>query len=373
MRLLLAPLSLCAAVTVRAQYPPLAPTTNTTIVVPSGVMHYGSIHIPAGVTVRFVAPLFGPASIPGMPAIVLCDGDAIVHGKLSLTGDSVNNDRPAGWVTTGEGAIGTVCGPLPIQPPEGGRHDYGSVLPFSLEGGSPGGDLWFWDSNCLQFQYAYSGGKGGGTLVLLAGGSIEIHGTVTADGRSSSAGGGSGGSIRLRGYGGVHVLPGGTVTARGGTAPVPPAPWLPGMSMGHDGHVRLDAWGAPPVVQGTVSPPPMMLQLPYLRAQSQPTVGTTWTYEIYAPQTGFVYVAAALAPGSGLSTPFGPLGVDVATFVSLGVTSAQPSLIHDPHVIVPWPIPNSPALVGFAMWLQALSAPQSLPARLTNTIAVVVQ
>ena len=58
---------------------------------------------------------------------------------------------------------------------------YGSVLPFSLEGGSDGGAVGYMDPACNQFLYASPGGHPGGTLVLLAGGRIEIHGTVTAD------------------------------------------------------------------------------------------------------------------------------------------------------------------------------------------------
>ena len=183
MRAALALLFLCAPVVVRAQYPPLAPTADTTIVVPSGVLHYSSIHVPAGVTVRFVAPGTGPASVPGMPAVVVCDGDAIVHGTLSLTYDLINA-RPAGWVTTGAGTGGMTCGSVVYQPPGGGQHagTYGSVLPFSLEGGSNGGGIGYWDPGCSQFLSFASGGIAGGTLVLLAGGRIEIHGTVTADG-----------------------------------------------------------------------------------------------------------------------------------------------------------------------------------------------
>lgn len=114
--------SLCTAV-LRGQPPPLAPTGDVTIVVPNGPLHYSSILVPAGVTVRFVAPGGGSGSMPGWPAVVLCDGDAMVHGTLWLRGDSHStNDRPAGWVTTGEGSGGTTCGSSVLTPPGGGRH-----------------------------------------------------------------------------------------------------------------------------------------------------------------------------------------------------------------------------------------------------------
>jgi hypothetical protein len=145
-----------------AQYP-LTPTINTTIVVPPGALHYSVIHIPAGVTVRFVAPGFGPSSIPGMPAVIRCDGDAIIHGSISMT-QVLSNDHPAGWVTTGQGSLGIKCGNLLVLAPGGGRHNYGSLLPFTLEGGSKGGVFTAWTSGCAQSVTSYDGGKGGGAL-----------------------------------------------------------------------------------------------------------------------------------------------------------------------------------------------------------------
>jgi hypothetical protein len=371
-RALLSVVALSSAVSLRAQFPPLSPTTNMTIVVPSGMLHYSSIYIPLGVTVRFVAPGFGPLSVPSMPAVVLCDGDATVHGTLWLAGDIIN-DRPAGWVTTGQGGDGLSCPGGLFMPPGGGQHagTYGSVLPFSLQGGSPGGDVVHTsDAGCLQFAFRDTGGEGGGTLVLLAAGRIDVDGTVTADGLSGASGG-SGGSILLRGNAGVTVLPGGTVTARGAMAPVAPPPWPPQVSFGAPGYVRLDAWGAPPVIQGTVTPTPTVLELPYLRQRSQPRIGTTWNLDIFAPENAPVFVAASLTPGNATPTPFGPLGLDPATAAFVALATAQPS--HDPFANFPWPIPNAPALVGLSVWVQALAVPMALPARLTNSLAATVQ
>ncbi len=371
---LLAAGPLCTAASVRAQAAALAPTSDTTIVVPPGALHYISIHIPVGVTVRFVSPGFGPSSLPGMPAMVLCDGDVIVHGTLSLAGDLIN-DRPAGWVTTGRGNDGLTCGSnLYIIPPAGGRHagTYGSVLPFSLDGGSPGGDhVHYSDPICTQFAFRGGAGEGGGTLVLLAGGRIEIDGTVTADGRGGS-GGGSGGSILLRGAAGVTVLPSGTITALGGGAATALPPWPPLMSIGAPGYVRLDAWGAPPSIQGTVTPAPTALELPYLRSQSQPRIGTTWICDVFAPEAVPIFVAASPTPGSGAPTPFGPLGIDLPSASILAYAAVTP-LGHDPFVSVPTSVPNTPALVGAQAWIQALAFPPALPARLSNTLAVAVQ
>lgn len=357
--------------TVRAQPPVLAPTANTTIVVPNGPLHYSSIHVPAGVTVRFVAP-GGSLSIPARPAILHCDGDAIVHGTVWLRGDSpFTNDRPAGWVTTGHGPGGNTCGSVVLQPPGGGRHarTYGSVLPFSLEGGSLGGGISYWDPGCTQFLSNQPDSEGGGTLVLLAGGRIEVHGTIGADGAGGLSGG-SGGSILLRGDDGVIVFPSGSVTARGGLGSPQQWPWPVDFSDGARGLIRLDAWGDSPVIAGTVDPAPTVLALPHLRPQSRLAIGTTWTLAVFAPDTAWVYVAASSAPAS-VATPFGTLGLDLATTTEIALTVPQPS--HDPVATVQWPIPNAPSLIGLALWVQAIAVPPNLSARLSNTLAVVVQ
>jgi hypothetical protein len=366
--------SLYSTVAVRAQHPPLAPTVDTTIVVAAGTLYYSSIMIPSGVTVRFVAPggLTGPT---GSPAVVRCDGDAIVHGTISVAGDYING-RPAGWVALAPGAHGQACGwfylGFPGWPPQGGRHAgvYGSVVPFDLAGGSNGGTIHFYSSvSCNGAVTYYRAGKGGGTLALHAGGRIEIHGTITADGELYFAGG-SGGSILLRGDGGVQVMSGASVLAKGGLAAPALAPYPPTYTHGAPGYIRLDAWGAAPVIQGTIDPAPTVIELPHLRALSPPTIGTSWSMDVFAPEGSWVYVAAASAPGN-TSTQFGQLGLDLA--FTAGIAQATAPTGHDPFVSVPWAIPNVPQAIGLPLWLQAIALPPALPARLTNTLAVTVQ
>ncbi len=358
---------------VGAQHPVLAPTVDTTIVVSAAALHYSAIAIPTGVTVRFVAPGFGPQSLPGMSAIVLCDGDALVHGTRSVAGDSTNA-YAAGWVTIGAGNYGTQCGSglnSLYFPPQGGRHGgtYGSVVPFSLEGGGLGGSLDVYDSSCFQFLHSNGGGHPGGTLALLAGGRIEIHGAVTADGHHyMSSSGGSGGSILLRGNGGVLVQPTGSVTARGGvsTGTTPPP-----VANGAPGYIRLDAWGAAPVILGTSNPPPTVLTLPFLRVPSPPQIGSLWTLDVHAPDGAPVFVSVSLQPVPGTPTPFGLLGIDPSFAASLGVSVAQSS--HDPVAHAALAVPNAPVFIGLSLWAQGLVVPPALPARLTNTVAVTVQ
>jgi len=370
-------LTLCfVAVPASAQNPVLAPTVDTSIVV-TGPLHYGSIQVPAGVTVRFVAPVT-PTHVPSPPTVVFCDGDAIVHGTLSVAGD-VGFVAPftsaAGWVNTGAGLPGMQCGTLGgagywYSPPTGGLHagTYGSVVPFSLEGGSPGGYLARYGPGCWPGLANDQGGWPGGTLVLLAQGRIEVGGAVTADGYHPGSSSGSGGSILLRGAAGVTVLPNGSVTALSGSYIFQPTP--PPITFGAPGYVRLDAYGAAPVIQGTVNPAPTVLALPHLRTQSPPQIGSTWILDVLAPENAPIFLAVSLQPAPGTPTPFGPLGIDLALAAGLALTVAQPS--HDPIAGVPLPVPNAPALIGLQLWVQGFVVPQNLPPRLTNTLAAVV-
>jgi len=376
-------LLLLVGVEVDAQHPVLAPTSNTTIVVTSAPLRYSSITVPAGVTVRFVAPGFGPNSIPGMPAVIYCDGDVDVHGTLSVSPDGTSAIA-AGWVPTGAGYAGMLCGSgfgAPYTPPGGGRHAfaYGSAIPFSLEGGSAGGAMEFYDFSCSFYVSTSPGLYPSGTLALIAAGRIDIHGAVTADGigwtstGQGNPGSSSGGSILLRGGIGLVVHPTGSVTARGGpSAPLAPFEWpWPYARSGEAGIIRLDAWGAPPVIQGTVDPPATVLELPHLISYSPPQIGHSWGLGILAPDGSPLFLAVALQPGPGTPTPFGLLGIDPMTAATLTVAMSLPS--HDPIANVSIGVPNAPTLIGLALWLQGFAVAPSLPPRLTNAVMAVVQ
>ncbi|MCA8977169.1 MAG: hypothetical protein KDC98_20780, partial [Planctomycetes bacterium] len=164
------------------------------------------------------------------------------------------------------------------------------------------------------------------------------------------------------------VLPTGSVTARGGVFRHSPAP--PPVTNGRPGYIRLDAFGQPPVIQGTVDPPPTVLELPHLRTQSQPRIGTTWILDVLAPENAPIFLAASLQAGPGTMTPFGPIGIDLTLSASLALTVAAPS--HDPIAAVNYRIPYASPLIGLQLWVQGLVIPPTLPPRLTNTIAATV-
>ncbi len=169
----------------------------------------------------------------------------------------------------------------------------------------------------------------------------------------------------------MTVLPGGTVTALGGIGPAAP-PWPSSMSFGAHGYIRRDSFGAPPTIQGAVVPTPTALELPHLRSVTQARIGTTWTFDVFAPENAAVFAAASPIQGGGTATPFGPLGIDVPSASILAYAAIAPSG-HDPVVSVPTAVPNAPPLVGLTFWIQALVFPPALPGRLSNTLAVAVQ
>ncbi|MBM4063174.1 MAG: hypothetical protein FJ265_19065 [Planctomycetes bacterium] len=341
------------------------PSSNTTIV--SGNLHYSTIQIPAGVTVQFTG---------SAPAIVVCDGDCFVHGTLSVA--ATGSTAGPGAVSLGRGADGRYCpgycpwgcpaGCWPVANPAGsGQHFgvYGSSLPFSLEGGSPGGDeLNYGSSNppfscCNQYMYTLPGGRGGGTLVLLVGGRIEIDGTIDADGANSWVSTGSAGALLLRGTGGVQLLPNGQILAGPPTA--------------QGGRVRIDAWGAQPAVQGTIAAPPATIfELPHLHMPSPPSIGTTWTVGVLAPANTLAFVAGSTSPGAGVPTMFGNLAIDPPSAINVG-SVVVPAGSHDPIATIQVLVPNHGVLIGVQLWLQGFAVPLALPPRLTNGVATIVQ
>jgi hypothetical protein len=125
------------------------------------------------------------------------------------------------------------------------------------------------------------------------------------------------------------------------------------------------------LLQGTIDPVPTVLELPHLRTQSQPRIGTTWILDALAPENAPIFVSAALQPAAGPLTPFGQLGIDLPLAFGIALLVAAPD--HDPIAGLPLAIPAAPGLIGQQLWFQALVAPQNLPPRLTNTLAVTVR
>lgn len=355
-----------------AQVGPLNPTSSINIQVPVGGLRYSSIHIPAGVVVNLWS-LSGPLT----PGQVRCDGDAIIDGVLSVSGDLLTGiSWPPGFAFDGRGYDGSTCNyQMPFFSwPCGGRHAgvYGSAIPFDLRGGSFGGDLVVFDSNCWTFLNRRDGGLPGGSLALAAGGRIEIRGVVTADGARAVdqyTAGGSGGSILLRADQGLTIHPGASVSAIGLDYPGSLVPQ--GLGRGGPGIIRIDSWASPPVILGTIDPPATVLTLPHLHVPSPPQLGNPWRLDVLAPEGAPTFVAVSLVPTAGTQTPFGILSIDLTLAAVLGVAIPQPS--HDPMASVTMPIPNMPAFLALPLAAQALVVPQTLAPRLTNAVTTAIQ
>ncbi len=364
--------SLIPAALAMGQAGSLNPTTSVAIQMPLGGLHYSSVHIPAGVVVNFWGNGW-----PFDPGLIRCDGDFVVDGVMSVSGELlIGVSFAPGVVNVGDGNDGSTCGyQLPfLSWPGGGRHAglYGSAIPFDLRGGSFGGDLVVRDSSCWTFQHRVRGGRPGGTLAILVGGRIDVSGTVTADGARAVdeyTAGGSGGSILLRADQGLTIHPGASVSAIGLDYPGSLVPQ--GLGRGGPGIIRIDSWASPPVILGTIDPPPTVLTLPHLHVPSPPQLGIPWRLDVLAPEGAPTFVAVSLVPTAGTQTPFGILSIDLTLAAVLGVAIPQPS--HDPIASVTMPIPNVPAFLALPLAAQALVVPQALAPRLTNAVTAAIQ
>ncbi|MBP8301953.1 MAG: hypothetical protein KA020_16410 [Planctomycetes bacterium] len=368
-QLLLVVFGLAAAAV--AQLPVLAPTASTTINVDAtfGHLAYSAITIPAGVSVRFTGHY---------PVRITVSGDVRVDGELSVTPWLPFEPGPGGlttvtgtsgqasyspgyWASVGFGTV-WVNGHWSGSWASNGRHAtlYGTAFPFDLDGGSEGGTQYNtslgWDPYAPPWPAVgtFRGGSGGGTLVIEAAGRIDVFGTVTADGWASlSTVVGSGGSILLRGLRGCQVAGGATVTA------------MP------EGIVRLDAYGLPPQIAGTVQPAPTIARYPDLTETVPPAVGGTWQMRVAAPRGDVVFLAASFQPGSG-TNQYGTFGIDLGNAITFAVVTI-PATGHDPLATFSLPVPNVPHLVGLSLWVQGLDWFTSMSPRYTQTVATWVR
>lgn len=352
-------------VPVLAAQSPLVPTSNTSIDVnpTQGLLNYTLIDVPAGVTVTLTGDY---------PVQIQCDGDVVVRGSLSVDSPVLNPLSPQlggpGAVATGAGISGasyswsSPLGALYCSSPStyatAAAHagQYGTVMPFSLDGGSPSGtqvSYFEFGTTGQCWPTIYAPGGGGGTLFVEAAGAISIHGSVTADG-ASGAEKGSGGSILLRAMGGLTVHAGGSVSAVAGGG-------------GPNGIVRLDSYGVAPAISGAVTPAPTTVELPFLEEVQPPSIGTTWIIRAFAPRGDAVVLASSYQPGSFTLQPFGSVGIDVANAITLDVLQV-PATGHDPFDVYQLAVPNSAALIGLNLFTAGLNVQSMQVPRFTNTL-----
>ena len=236
----------------------LNPTSNLTINMadhPTGIYQYSSVNIPSGVTVTFT-----PNS-NNAPVVWLVQGNCVISGTVSVSSSNAGGSSPVGR-PGGPGGYGGGTGganPTPGLGPGGGSpgqnagnasfatqgatntgaafspqqpagQTYGSSYCLPLTGGSGGGGS--------SFDSGYGGGGGGGAILIAASSSIQITGSVLANGNNSASynrnagGAGSGGAIRLVS---TAISGTGTLSAAGG------GDVFVGNSAGN-GWVRIDAY-----------------------------------------------------------------------------------------------------------------------------------
>jgi hypothetical protein len=250
------------------------PTVSQTVQLPpNGLFNYTSVNIPAGVTITY------KKNAANTPVTILASGDVSIAGIINVSATTVAGDvgmpgvgGPGGfdggrggsvsgdvltWVSgntgpnAGRGGIGPgggtpakVIKPPPFAPssialgPGGGGaygtapepvgsaacsatpgRVYGNLSLLPLVGGSGGGG-----GAAGVIQSGSGGGGGGGAILIAASGTLDVTGSIlanggvpvvsTASGRGSQGGGGSGGAIRLISS---TITGNGTLSAMGGT------------------------------------------------------------------------------------------------------------------------------------------------------------
>ncbi len=241
---------------------PFSPTVDTEVPLPDdGVFNFTSVNIPLGVTVRFARNTINT------PVTILATEDVTIAGVVEVSGFAATDSGPSGDGNLGDdripgaggpggfnggfGGIGAAANRLGGKGlgPGGGNADKGTAVRGGGGGGfgSPGGRAAFsgglgggtYGSPTLLPLIGGSGGGGGeggsnfdggggggggGAVLIASSGTIDLTGSIIANGRrggnsggagqGAGGGGGSGGAVRLiattiRGNGTIHALGGG--------------------------------------------------------------------------------------------------------------------------------------------------------------------
>lgn len=228
----------------------LAPNVDTEIILPAdGVLNYTSIDIPTGVTVRFARNALNT------PATLLVAGNATIAGSIDVSGLGAPDSNGAGNGNVADDGLPGIGGPGGYQGglagtidtvpanarvaqagigPGGGRPSpttttncHGGGGSFGTQGGASGcgniqsntyanadllpmvGGSGGAGGNGFQSLGGGGGGGGGGALLIAVSGTLNVIGSLNANGGAGGivgnnhnaggtpGGGGSGGAIRL--------------------------------------------------------------------------------------------------------------------------------------------------------------------------------
>src|SRR6266852_4459808 len=209
---------------------PFNPTVNTTVALPpSGIFNYTSVNIPVGVTVKFLK------NTTNTPIVILATGDVAIAGTLDVNGTASADVGAAGDGALGDDGNPGVGGPGGFDGGRGGPAGASNVGGNGLGPGGGTGGFTVATSNC---GIAVWGGSGGGFVVAggtistcggafpaagLAYGSSQLLPLIGGSGGGGGAGGtaipgsgggGGGGAILIAASGTVNVA--GSILANGG-------------------------------------------------------------------------------------------------------------------------------------------------------------
>ncbi len=317
--------------------PPGTTVSGDTYTVPlptSGVFHFTTITIAAGITVKFTR------NAANTPVVLLATGNVTLAGTLEVSGAPGGTyGRPGlggpggfgggagadGGLTSaygspglgpGGGGIGTESGggggssATPGQAgfcnsfqffcysftPAPGGSTYGSLALRPILGGSGGG------GGYGPGRTGGGGGGGGGAILMASSGTVTLTGSITVNGGDGSSGqsgggGGSGGAIRIIAT--TLTGTGGTLTARGG---------VHGGSAGNggDGRIRVEASDLTVSLSGATYPTvSAAYPQPVFPAAGQPTLTITSVAGIPTPTSpkGTFLDAPDITLPSGTTNP----------------------------------------------------------------------
>lgn len=395
----------------------LTPNVDTEISLPSdGILNYTSIDIPSGVTVRFARNGLNT------PVTLLVSGDATIAGSINLSGAAAPGSNGAGDGNVADDGLPGNGGPGGYQGGLGGTTDSVPVgARVGQAGVGPGGGLpspapqYYCHgsggsfgtpghaSSCGNVQSstyanpdllplvggsggsggnAYSalggsgGGGGGGALLIAVSGTLQVSGSIYANGgnggsvgNSSNTGGvpgsgGSGGAIRLV----ATTLSGnGAISAAGGSGgrwpDSNPNPY------GGAGRIRLEA---ETMTRTAATNPPFTQSLPgALVVSGVPTIRISAVAGQAAPAEPTGHADIVLPTGAP-----NPVAVDLATtHVPLGTTITV--IVTPPHgaptTSISSGLVGSEAAATASASINLPDGPSVLLATLSFSVASVVQ
>ncbi|MDA8239130.1 MAG: hypothetical protein M0Z67_02035 [Nitrospiraceae bacterium] len=318
-----------------------SPTANISAQIPeSGILNYTTVNIPSGVTVTF------RKNTANTPVYILATGAVTIAGIINVNGQpsvytvptntTPGTSGPGGYSGGYGGAIsqpggkglgpgGGGAGPSEYNGSCGGGFGsaggtsgssycsggpaYGNARLIPLIGGSGGGGAGGTSSSA-----SYGGGGGGGAILIASSTTINITGSILANGGDGFAGGGgaSGGAIRLI----ANTISGnGIISAKGGN--------LGNSNAGGKGRIRLEAftnnftpgtdpqytYGQPGVVFASNIPSLVITSIGGVNVPATPT-GSYSQPDILLPNTTTNPVSVAVAASN----------IPVGTTVAITVT-----------------------------------------------------